>query len=489
MESLIDRAAREMGLDRVEIRRLNQVQVSEMPYSASNGSVYDSGDFPGILDRVLELSDWSGFEARRKESEANGRIRGLGLAAISEATAGPMPESVGIRFEEDGLVSLITGTLDYGQGHAGTFAQVLAEKLGVPFSEKIRLIQVTPSQVPVGSGSGGSRSTMNSGAYVVAASQDVVEKGKVAACTCSKPPSPTSNSPAVASPSPAPTEASASWSWRRNCRGGLALPEGAPTTLDTTHIGKGVPATYPNGAHVCEVEIDPETGFVVRYVNVNDFGNLINPMLVEGQLQGGVAQGIGQAIMERVVYDEDGNLISGSFMDYAMPRADDIPSSSPKAARSRRPPTRSASRAAARAMAPARSPPSPAPSATPCSAPASWNSKCLRRLCASGRPCRMRALRQNKLSAAGVASEEKSHEEIVRRSCRSPRHDRRCGGADAAGCGSGKTGGGPRCRARRQARRPARHQHGFGRRAGSAAGHRQGPRRRHHQGTPLQGQG
>lgn len=326
MESLVDRAAREMGIDRVEIRRRNQVQASEIPYSASNGSVYDSGDFPGILDRALELADWNGFEARRKESEARGLIRGLGLGCYLEATAGPMPESVGIRFEEDGSVTLITGTLDYGQGHAGTFAQVLVSKLGVPF-EKIRLIQGDSAEVHVGSGSGGSRSTMNSGAYVVAASEEVIEKGKIAASHVLE--------AAVADIEFAHGRFSIAGTDRgvsvmelaAKLRGGLALPEGAPTSLDTTHIGKGVPATYPNGAHVCEVEIDPETGLtrVARYVSVNDFGNLINPMLVEGQLQGGVAQGIGQAILERVVYDEDGNLISGSFMDYALPRADDIP--------------------------------------------------------------------------------------------------------------------------------------------------------------------
>lgn len=326
MESLIDQAAREMGIDRVEIRRRNQIQASEIPYKASNGSLYDSGDFPGILDRALELADWSGFEARRKDSEANGLIRGLGLGCYLEATAGPMPESMGIRFEDDGSVSLITGTLDYGQGHAGAFAQILVDKLGVPF-EKIRLIQGDSNVVPLGSGSGGSRSAMNSGSYVVEASKEVIEKGKIAASHVLE--------AAVADIEFSRGRFAIAGTDRAigvielaaRLRAGLKLPEGAPDTLDTTHIGKGVPATYPNGAHVCEVEIDPETGStrVVRYVSVNDFGTVINPMLVEGQLQGGVAQGIGQAIMERVVYDEEGNLISGSFMDYALPRADDIP--------------------------------------------------------------------------------------------------------------------------------------------------------------------
>jgi len=326
MESLIDQAAREMGLDRVEIRRRNQIAVTEIPYKAGNGSVYDSGDFPGILDRALELADWDGFDSRRKESEARGLIRGLGLGCYLEATAGPMPESVGIRFEDDGSVSLLTGTLDYGQGHSGAFAQVLAEKLGVPFG-KIRLIQGDSAQIPVGSGSGGSRSAMNSGGYIVEAAKEVVEKGKIVASHVLE--------AAIADIefsrgrfSIAGTDRSVSvMDLAAKLRVGLALPAGAPETLDTTHIGKGMPATYPNGAHVCEVEIDPETGVtrVVRYVSVNDFGTVINPMLVEGQLHGGVAQGVGQAIMERVVYDEDGNLISGSFMDYALPRAEDIP--------------------------------------------------------------------------------------------------------------------------------------------------------------------
>ena len=326
MESLIDQAAREMGLDRVEIRRRNQIQASEIPFAAGNGSLYDSGDFPGLLDRVLELADWSGFEARRTESEANGLIRGLGLGCYLEATAGPMPESMGIRFEEDGSVSLITGTLDYGQGHAGAFAQILVDKLGVPF-DRIRLIQGDSNIVPLGSGSGGSRSAMNSGSYVVEASKEVVEKGKIAASHVLE--------AAVADIEFSRGRFAIAGTDRGvgvielagKLRAGLKLPDGAPDTLDTTHIGKGMPATYPNGAHVCEVEIDPETGVtrVVRYVSVNDFGTEINPMLVEGQLHGGVAQGVGQAIMERVVYDEEGNLISGSFMDYALPRADDIP--------------------------------------------------------------------------------------------------------------------------------------------------------------------
>jgi carbon-monoxide dehydrogenase large subunit len=228
-------------------------------------------------------------------------------------------------FEADGSVRLITGTLDYGQGHATPFAQVLSAQLGVPF-ESVKLEQGDSDLVHTGNGTGGSRSITASGMAIVEASKLIVEKGKRAAAHL--------------------MEASEGDIEFRNGRFTIAgtdrsiniielacrlreskVPEGVPSSLDVDHTTKEVPSTFPNGCHVAEVEIDPETGIVqiVRYTGVNDFGTIVNPMLVAGQLHGGVAQGIGQALMEHVSYDQSGQPITGSFMDYAMPRAQDVP--------------------------------------------------------------------------------------------------------------------------------------------------------------------
>jgi carbon-monoxide dehydrogenase large subunit len=223
-------------------------------------------------------------------------------------------------------VTIVTGTLDYGQGHASPFAQVLTEKLGIPF-ERIKLLQGDSDQLVTGGGTGGSRSAMLSGTAIVQAADKVIENGKQIAAHV--------------------LEASAGDIEFRNgrfviagtdravdimelaerVREGMTLPQGVPASLDVTHVTDAVPGTFPNGVHVAEVEIDPDTGnaSVVKYTAVNDFGTVINPMLVEGQIQGGVVQGLGQALLEGVVYDADGQLLTGSFMDYAMPRAHDAP--------------------------------------------------------------------------------------------------------------------------------------------------------------------
>ena len=326
MERLIDVAAAEMGIDRVEIRRRNMIQPSEIPYTSPSGSVYDSGDFPGVLDRALKAADWDGFEQRKKESAKRGKLRGRGLGCFLEVTAPASKEMGGIRFEPDGTVTFITGTLDYGQGHATPFAQVLVDKLGIPL-DRIRLVQGDSDQLLVGGGTGGSRSGQNSSAAAVEAAEKVIEKGKLIASHL--------------------LEASAAdiefargrfvisgtdrsiglLELAEKLRGGMNLPPDVPTTLDVSHVSEGVPSTYPNGCHIAEVEIDPETGVVevVRYVTVNDFGTLLNPMLVDGQLHGGVVQGIGQTLGEMTTYDADGQLLTGSYMDYALPRASTVP--------------------------------------------------------------------------------------------------------------------------------------------------------------------
>ncbi|MBV8167051.1 MAG: molybdopterin-dependent oxidoreductase, partial [Alphaproteobacteria bacterium] len=227
------------------------------------------------------------------------------------------------RFETDGTVTIVTGTLDYGQGHASPFAQVLHEKLGVPF-ERIRLLQGDSDQLIAGGGTGGSKSIMASGAAIVEASEKVIEQGKQIASFVLE--------AAVADIEFAAGRFTIAGTDRsidimalaETLRGGLDLPADLPRSLDVKHVHKAAPSAFPNGCHVCEVEIDPDTGVVeiARYHMVNDFGTLINPLMVEGQAHGGVVQGIGQALMERTVFDESGQPLTGSYMDYAVPRAD-----------------------------------------------------------------------------------------------------------------------------------------------------------------------
>jgi carbon-monoxide dehydrogenase large subunit len=327
MERLIDTASREMGIDSVEMRRRNHIRPEEMPYKTASGTTYDSGEFTTLLDKALKFADVAGFAARKAESKARGKLRGIGIGDYLEVTAPPMKEMGGIRFEPNGDVTIITGTLDYGQGHWSAFAQVLIEKLGIPF-HRIKLIQGDSDLLIAGGGTGGSKSIMASGAAIVEASDKVIDKGKQIAGVA--------------------LEASAAdiefklgrftivgtdrgigiMELAERLRGGMKLPEGVPATLDVSHVHEAAPSAFPNGAHVAEVEIDPDTGWVevVKYTMVNDFGTVINPLLVEGQSHGGVVQGIGQALFENCVYDDaSGQLLSGSFMDYCMPRADNLP--------------------------------------------------------------------------------------------------------------------------------------------------------------------
>jgi carbon-monoxide dehydrogenase large subunit len=326
MERLVEAAAAEMGLDRIELRRRNHIPADAMPYKAASDNLYDSGEFTPLLDRAVEAADWAGFPARKAESRARGKLRGIGVGQYLEVTAPPMNEMGGIRFEADGTVTIVTGTLDYGQGHATPFAQVLSERLGIPF-ERIRLIQGDSDELIAGGGTGGSKSIMASGAAIVQASAKVVEQGREIAAHMLE--------AGVADIEFARGRFTIAGTDRgigimelaERLRRGEKLPEGAPSTLDVRTVFESAPSAYPNGCHVAEVEVDPETGVteVVRYAMVNDFGTIINPLLVEGQLHGGVVQGIGQALMERTVYDGSGQLVTGSYMDYALPRAADAP--------------------------------------------------------------------------------------------------------------------------------------------------------------------
>jgi carbon-monoxide dehydrogenase large subunit len=325
MERLIDRAADEMGINRLTLRKRNFIKPAQMPFPASSGVTYDSGDFQGVFNKALEISDHAGFAKRKKESRKHGKLRGIAVGSYLEVTAPPGVELGKIVFEDDGSVKLITGTLDYGQGHATPFAQVMSDQLGVPF-DAVKLVQGDSDIVHTGNGTGGSRSITASGMAIVEASKLVIEKGKKAAAHLMEAAEGDIEF-AQGRFTIAGTDRSIDiMELSRRMREGK-MPEGVPSSLDVDHTTKEVPSTFPNGCHVAEVEIDPDTGVVqiVRYTGVNDFGTIVNPMLVAGQLHGGVAQGIGQALMECVSYDESGQPITGSFMDYAMPRAGDIP--------------------------------------------------------------------------------------------------------------------------------------------------------------------
>ena len=327
MERLIETAAREMGLDAIELRRRNHILPGMMPYKAPSTMEYDSGDFPAVLDRALAAADWDGFAARKAASRAQGKLRGRGIGQYLEVTAPANNEMGGIRFEADGSVTIISGTLDYGQGHWTPFAQVLVDKLGVPF-ESIRLVQGDSDEMLAGGGTGGSRSAMNGGNAIAVSSDAVIAKGtQIAAFVLEAAAGDIEFSQGRFSI--AGTDRGIGiMELAARLRDGAALPDGVPATLDVAMVVPGVPSAFPNGCHIAEVEVDPETGVVavVKYSTVNDFGTLLNPLLVEGQAHGGIVQGIGQALGEAIAYSEDGQLLSGSYMDYALPRADDAPS-------------------------------------------------------------------------------------------------------------------------------------------------------------------
>jgi carbon-monoxide dehydrogenase large subunit len=289
--------------------------------------VYDSGDFPGLFKHAMATADVKGFAKRKRDSKKQGKLRGLGFGSFLEMTAPATKELGGIRFEDDGTVTILTGTMDFGMGHATPFAQVLSSRLGIPF-DKIRLMQGDSDQLPFGGGSGGSKSAMASGNAIAEGAQKVVEQGKQIAAFVLE----ASAGDIEFKPGRfvfAGTDRSVGiMELAAKIRGGLKIPSNLPQTLNVMHAAEGSPATFPNGAHVAEVEIDLDTGVteVVKYSAVNDFGTELNPLMVAGQVHGGLVQGIGQVLMENTVYDAEGQLLTGSFMDYAMPRATDAPS-------------------------------------------------------------------------------------------------------------------------------------------------------------------
>jgi carbon-monoxide dehydrogenase large subunit len=327
MERLMDTAAREMGIDRVTIRQRNLIAPEQMPYAAVSELSYDSGEFPAMFEAGLAEADVDGFEQRRQESLTTGKLRGLGIACYLEVTGPPATEMGGIRFLPDGRVRMVAGSLNYGQGHEATFAQVVTTALGVPF-DRLELLQGDSDELIAGAGTGGSRTVISTGSALMAAASVVIENGRQVAGHVLEAAVEDIDFEYGRLTIPGTDRGIGIMELSEQARLLNGGPDGAlPTALDANISEDTPPSAFPNGCHVAEVEIDPATGVtaLVRYSVVDDFGTLINPMLVEGQVHGGVAQGVGQALMERTAYNDEGQLISGSFMDYTMPRATDLP--------------------------------------------------------------------------------------------------------------------------------------------------------------------
>ncbi|MFY9212650.1 MAG: xanthine dehydrogenase family protein molybdopterin-binding subunit [Aestuariivita sp.] len=321
LERVMDRAARELGVDPWELRRRNFIRPEQFPYKAATGETYDVGDFNKVLSRAAIEADQAGYAARVKADAERGLIRGQGLCYYIESILGDPSEGARIAFNEDGTVSIFVGTQSNGQGHETVYAQFLSDQTGIP-ADLITVVQGDSDLIKQGGGTGGSRSvTVQNNATLVTVSKMIesftpylAEKMGVEADKVSF------DDEAFRAPGSnlTPTFLEAAEMARQDGRSDLLSHE-SRATLEAR--------SFPNGAHVAEIVIDPETGVLTvdRYTVVDDFGNLINPLLAEGQVHGGVVQGIGQAVTEHVVYDEDGQLLTATFMDYALPRADDVP--------------------------------------------------------------------------------------------------------------------------------------------------------------------
>lgn len=341
IERVVEVAASDLGIDPVELRRRNFIRPEDYPYETPVALTYDSGDYEASLDKALEMIDYMNFSSRKEESRARGKLRGIGLSCYIEA-CGVAPsaligkmgagaglwESAQIRFNATGTAFVLTGTHGHGQGHETTFGQLVSDMLGIPI-EDVKVVHGDTSQVPMGMGTYGSRSLAVGGSAIVRACDKVIDKGKKIAAHMLE----AADSDiefrgglfTVMGTDRSKTMAEIA----KTAYVPLDYPEDLEPGLDETAFYDPLNFTYPAGTHICEVEIDPDTGIteIVEWIAVDDFGKVVNPLIVEGQVHGGLAQGIGQAMMEHGVYDPDsGQLVTGSFMDYCMPRADDLPS-------------------------------------------------------------------------------------------------------------------------------------------------------------------
>ena len=328
IERLVDQAAREMNLSPVEIRRRNLIPADQMPFSGPTGLVYDSGDFAKNLDDCLKSADWDGFEARRAEAANRGQLRGIGMSVYIEATAGGVPETARIAVDPDGSVIAYSGSLTQGQAHATTFAQIVADKLGTDY-DRITVHQGDSDVLPQGGGAGGSRSGYSGGGAVLAGVEKVIDKArKIASHMLEAAEADIEFEGGTFTI--AGTDRTLSLGDVAKAAGDASsLPAGMEPGLTEDATYKSEASSFPNGCHIVEVEIDPDTGHssIENYTVVDEFGVVLNPMIVHGQIHGGIVQGIGQAMFEDTIYDdESGQLLTGSFMDYCMPRALNLPS-------------------------------------------------------------------------------------------------------------------------------------------------------------------
>ncbi len=325
IERLLDRAAPVVGIDPVEIRRRNFIAASAMPHKTATNTTYDSGDFAQVMDECLKLADWNGFAKRAAASKKTGKLRGRGICYFLEE-ASTFNERMMLRFDPSGMVTIVAGTHSHGQGHATVYAQMVSEWLGVPF-DNIRFVQGDTDAVPFGRGTYASRSMQVGGNALKKAADAIIDKAKAMAAHLME--------AAVGDVEfkdgrfgiVGTDRAMALTDVAKAFYRPMMLPPQFEVSLEAAGSFASEPPNYPNGCHVCEVEIDPDSGAVVlvSYHAVDDVGRIMNHLLCEGQVHGGVAQGVGQALMECVRYDDSGQLVTGSFQDYCMPRADDLP--------------------------------------------------------------------------------------------------------------------------------------------------------------------
>ena len=330
IERVIDVAARELGIDPVELRRRNLIPASAMPFKTGLVFTYDCGDFERVMTMALTQSDRAGFERRRAEARARGTLLGLGLANPIEVAGGPYtavnPDTAELRVNPDGSVSLFAGSTSMGQGNETAFTQIVSDRLGLP-PDRIQVFSGDSDALDAGRGNGGSGAISVGGSAVLRATEKVIERGRrVAAHLLEAAPEDVTlrDGRFVV----AGTDRDVAWSRvARTAYQPRQLPPGLEPGFSETAAFTPPAVTFPNGCHVCEVEVDAETGAVrvVRYTVVDDVGRMINPLLVKGQIHGGAVQGLGQGLAEVLTYDEAGQVLSGSFMDYAMPRADEVP--------------------------------------------------------------------------------------------------------------------------------------------------------------------
>jgi aerobic carbon-monoxide dehydrogenase large subunit len=326
VERCLDEAAEILGIDRLEIRRRNMLRPEELPYQNHTGFVFDTGEFVEILDRCAEEADWTGFAQRQQSSAEAGKLRGLGIAYYTHDT-GNLNDRMEIRFDPAGTVTVVSGAASTGMGHETVFSQMVSDWLGVPF-EAVRFLQGDTWAVPYGRGSYASRSMTVCASALRVAADKIVEKGKmIASRMLEASEGDVEFTHGVFRIAGTDRTATIQEVARASFRPGMPIDNGIG--LEAVGTFAVTQPSFPNGCHICEVEIDCETGHLSmeRYTVVDDFGRVINPLLAEGQVHGGIAQGIGAALLEAMCYDPaTGQLISGTYMDYTLPRADDVPS-------------------------------------------------------------------------------------------------------------------------------------------------------------------